>query len=281
MKSPFLYSLLSVALLISNGCKKQPEVEEETTPKPPPCLIATKTTKESVRPYQQSQLELETVTINGESVQVSTTKKSVYSYDTKGRILTEYNAYSDAKSDSVLYRYTAGAVTVRTVNLTDKTFQTEVLKLNKQELAEKLINGPFPASSNASYDRDGYLTSLTDYYGVPEKIENGNVIQWVFTLEGPGTGDFPYTNSYDLTKPGLPPIKLFYGKSPRNLRTKYTVQQTDYKQTGPVLYTVTYTYVFDDIGRVKRQIEKEKDSGYIFGGNDGKVTVTDFTYTCP
>ncbi|AKD54675.1 hypothetical protein SD10_06900 [Spirosoma radiotolerans] len=244
-------------------------------------MIATKTTKESVSSYQQSQLDLETVTIGNESVQVSTTQKSVYSYDTKGRILTEYNAYSGAKYDSVLYKYTAGAVTIRTINLTDKTFQTEVLKLNKQGLAEKLINGPFPTSYNASYDQDGYLTSLTDYYGVPEKIENGNVIQWVFTLEGPGTGDFPYIYSYDLTKPGLPPIKLFYGKSPRNLRTKYTVQQTDYKQTGPVKYTVTYTYVFDDIGRVKRQIEEEKDSGYIFGGNDGKVTVTDFTYLCP
>ena len=284
MKNQSQTILLSffVLLVSCNGCKKQTEIEEETIPKAPACLIATQTTKESVNSSQQSKLDLETVTVGNESVEVSTTKKSVYSYGTKGRILTEYIVYPDGKSDSVHYQYKPGTVEIRTVDLVTKNIEIEVLKLNKRGLAEKpSTKGPYPTSFNASYDQDGYLLSFTDYYGIPEKIENGNIIQWVRTLEGPGTRDYPYTYSYDLTKPGLPPIYLFSGKSPRNLVTKYVIQDSTFKQTGPVLYTDTYTYVFDDRDRVQRRIEKEKDSGYIMGGNDGKVTVSDFTYICP
>lgn len=276
--------LLFLSLFAScSGCKQ--DADPATTLTAPACLIATQTMKELISPSQPSRLDLETVSINGESFQVGTTQKSVYTYDKQGRIVTEYNEYAgsqaqyaSAKADSVFYQYSPTEVSIRTVSFADtgKTERIYAVALNSQGLAEKAY-----AAGKVTYDKDGYIIALNDSYEIPEKVDNGNIVEWVLYLEGPLTEGYVYRNYYDLNKPGLPPVKPFYGKPSRNLILKYTVEHKMYQDASPVIYTATYSYTFDSYGRVTRRIERGKDEefGYIFGGN--AVTVIDFIYTCP
>jgi hypothetical protein len=234
---------------------------------------------------QPSTLDPETVTINGESFQVTTTKKSVYTYDTQGRILTEYNQfagnkahYAQAKADSVFYQYSHLSVNIRTIKFTEneKLETTYEVKLNNQGLSEKTYWG-----AHATFDKDGYLLALKDPYGIPEQVDNGNVLEWILYLEGPLTEGYRYKNYYDLNKPSLPPVRPFYGRDSRSLITKYTVENAYYPGVPPILYTANYSYAFDSKGHITRQIARGKDGeiGYIFGQNS--VDVIDFTYICP
>ncbi|GAB2581861.1 hypothetical protein [Spirosoma areae] len=275
MTHPSTYSLLFFTLLLScGGCKKQddPGISVQANS----CLIATQTTKELVSPSQQSKLDPETVMIDGESFQVSTTKKSVYTYDAKGRILTEYNQYAGNKADSIYYQYSPMAVSIRTVDLitTPKLSKTSEVTLNNQGLAEK------QGSIQATYDKDGYLVTLKGEY-LTNIINNGNIIESLLIDHDAGPSH-TYKYEYDLNKPGLPPVQAFYGKESRNLLIKYAVENSRYKGIYPSVYTGTYAYTFDEKSRVKRQIFRGKDGeivGYIYGGD--KVQINDFTYTCP
>lgn len=269
--------LLFLILLIScNGCKKQTEIEEETIPKAPACLIATQTTKELVRPSQQFKLDMETVIIGNETFQVSTTKKSVYRYDTKGRILTEYNSYTDGHADSVCYQYKSGAVTIRTIDIMNKTFYTEVAELNRQGLAEKLPDG-----NQATYDQDGYYLTYKNKQGKAAKIDNGNTLENEIVGHD-GTPNSVFKSEYDLSKASLPFIRSFYGKI-RNLRTSHTIDQNGPFGVYPEVYSVVHKYIFGDEGRIMRQILRGKDGHgpvkYIWGGD--QVIVNDFSYVCP
>lgn len=273
-----------VLLVPCSGCKKQ---ADETAPTKTSCLIATQTIKEliSTQYYQQSKVEPETVVIEGKSFQVSTTRKSAYTYDIQNRIITEYNQYAGNElqyhkgtADSVYYQYIPGAVRERIIKFTDKGKQEEnyVDSLNSQGYLKEQYGG------QATYDKDGYLISrINDSWGSPEKIVNGNVIESGFCQEGPLTECYIYTSDYDLTKPGLSPVKTFYGNESRNLRIKYRVNTKPYLRatSGHLEYTATYSYLFDNKNRVKRQIFRGIDNGFIFGGSP--VTTTDYTYVCP
>lgn len=277
MKNPLTYSLLFVALLAScGGCKK--DTEPATPAQTTNCLIATQTTKELVSPSQTSTLDPETVTINGESFKVTTTKKSAYTYDKQGRILTEYNTYPGNKADSVLYQYAPTAVTIRTVNLavTPKTSSTAIVALNSQGYAEKQ-----PTSNIAKYDKDGYLVSLKDnYYGSSAKIDNGNVIELLF-VDSPATSNFIIKNEYDLSKPGLLSVQTFYGKASRNLQTQSIIDEDNHYYITPNVYKTTYLYAFDNNDRIKRQLLRGKDGEHPFLYGGDLVRVNDFTYICP
>ena len=281
MKNPSRYSLLLFVLLGScSGCQQR--TNQEIQAQAPSCLIATQTTKELVSPSQQSQLELETVTVDGESFQVSTVKKSAYSYDQQGRILTEYNQYTDGKADSVLYQYKPMAVTIRTVNLavTPKASSTAVVVLNSQGLAEynSYLN------QYATYDKDGYLLTLkADEYLSRYKtytIVNGNETESI-SLGHDATPSHLIKSEYELSKPGLPSIQTFYGKEARNLLLRYTIQQNGPFGIYPDVYIGKYTYTFDNKGLITRQAYRGKNGepAYIWGSNT--FNVKDFTYICP
>ena len=279
------YSLLFFVLLGScGGCQQR--TDQAIQAQVPSCLIATQTTKELVSSGQQSQLELETVTVEGESFQVSTVKKSAYSYDRQGRILTEYNQYLEAnqirygggRADSVFYHYTPTAVSIRTVTFTDssKIERTYSVALDSRGFAEKQ-----PTTNLATYDKDGYLTTLRDEYSRPTaNIDNGNMVEYRFGNISYGS-IYITKNEYDLSKPSLPSIISVYGKVSRNLLIRSVIDEN----TGHVLfsnvYTSTYTYTFDKNGRILRQISRRKDGepGFIYGVNT--VETIDYTYTCP
>lgn len=284
MKNSSRYSLLLFALLGScSGCQQR--TDQAIQAQAPSCLIATQTTKELVSPSQQSQLELETITVDGESFQVSTVKKSAYTYDTKGRILTEYNQYAggwvlpaSGKADSVYYQYSPTSVSIRKVIFDDsgKREHTQVVALDSQGFAEQQ-----PTSNLATYDKDGYLTTLRNEYGKPTaNIENGNMVEYRFS-DSPTTPSYIIKNEFDLSKPGLPSIISFYGKVSRNLIIQSVVDKNNGFLIVPKVYTTTYRYTFDNKGRVKRQFlrHKEGEIGWIYG--DDSAGVIDFTYTCP
>lgn len=286
MKSPSqpLVLFFLVLLVSCGGCKKQ---ADETAPAKTSCLIATQTIKESIKPiYQNSTLESETVLINGESFQVSTIMKSAYTYDPQGRIMTEYNQYAGEQiqqnegiTDSVYYQYTPDTVRKRRIKFTTTGKREEIYvdSLNSQGYIEKSYGG------YTTYDAEGYLISRThnSWDAVPTKIVNGNVIESGFCQEGPLTEYYIHTSDYDLTKPGLPSIKTFYGKGSRNLIMKYRIDTKPYLSatSGRLAYTGAYSYLFDNNNRVKRQIFRGINSGFIFG-NGSKVTTTDYTYIC-
>jgi YD repeat-containing protein len=277
MNYSLIYNVIFVCLLAS--CSDYKKDTQQTIPvQSTSCLIASQTTKELVSASQPSTLDPETVTINGESFQVTTTKKSVYTYDTQGRILTEYNQFAGNKADSVLYQYSPGAVMIRTVKLTTpKTVDTLVVALNNQGYAEKK-----PFGYHVTYDKNGYLISQTDEYGTTAKINNGNVIEEEI-LGQDATPNHTYRFEYDLNKSGLLSTRSFYGKASRNLPVKYTIQQNGPFGTYPDVYQATYTYVFNENGFVKRQIFQGKNGEhpYLYGGGGDFIKVLDFTYICP
>lgn len=94
------YCFLLIGLLAScTGCQKEPT--QLSSAQQNGCLMATQTTKQLVSERQPSQLDLETVIVDGKSFRVSTTKKSAYTYDEQGRILTEYNQYAGSEANYV------------------------------------------------------------------------------------------------------------------------------------------------------------------------------------
>lgn len=272
------YSFLLICLLAScTGCQKEPE--QLSSGPQNGCLIATQMTKELVRPGQTSQLDLETVTVDRKSFRVSTTKKSAYTYDEQGRILTEYNQYADNKADSVFYTYTADSVLISRINImvSPRVVSTAKVKLNNLGYAE---NQPY--SRKATYDKDGYLTHLESDEGssIIYKVLNGNVIESSFS-DSPATPTHIIKTQFDLTRPGIPTVPTFYGKVSRNLPIKGSIDDDYWGNIIPNVYNTSYTYTFDKVGNVTRQIMhgEDGDPPFIYGGL--KVIVTDFTYTCP
>ena len=277
--------LLFVLLGSCSGCRQRTDQAIQAQAQAPSCLIATQTTKELVSPSQQSQLELEMVKINGESFQVGTVKKSAYTYDKQGRILTEHNQYAggwvlpaSGKADSVYYQYSLAEIKIRTVifDNSGKREHTRVVVLDSQGFAEQQ-----PTSNLATYDKDGYLTTLRNEYGKPTaNIENGNVVESTFGNIAVGS-IYITKNEYDLSKPGIPSVRAFYGKPSRNLLTRSVIDENTGYVLFPNVYTSIYTYTFDKNGRVLRQIGQRKDGepGFIYGVST--VETIDYTYTCP
>lgn len=277
MRDSSIHSLLFTVLLgLYGSCQKR--TNQVTPVQAPSCLIATQTTKELVSPQNPSLMDLETVTIGKELFRVSTTKKSVYTYDKQGRILTEYNLYPGNKSDSVLYQYMPVSVTIRTIDntATTKPSVAQVVTLNEQGFSEKQ-----PTTSRATYAKDGYLLVLKDEYGeIAAKIDNGNVLEFIWGGRD-ATPTYTNKNEYDLSKPSLPSIQSFYGKASRNLLIKTVIQQNGPFGIFPNVYIVDYTHTFDSKGRVECQMQRGKDGEprFIYGGDI--VGVKDFTYFCP
>ncbi|MBD2751759.1 hypothetical protein [Spirosoma validum] len=225
----------------------------------------------------QPLIDSEKVSINGESFVVSTTQKSVYSYDNQGRILTEYNTYTNGKADSVLYLYTSEAVTIRATTITpsSKTSTTNVVALNSQGWAEHR-----PDTYKATYDKEGYLTSLKYAFGDASVI-NGNVVDQPFGGDD-ATPTYTYRYQYDLNKAGVAPIQTFYGKGSRNLLTRYVIENDRHDSIYGDSYIGDYDYLFDEKGRIKRQTFRGKQGeliGFLFEAD--KVIVKEFTYICP
>jgi len=279
-----IYSFLLIGLVAScTGCQKEPT--QLSSAQQNGCLMVTQTTKQLVSERQPSQLDLETVIVDGKSVQVGTTKKSAYTYDEQGRILTEYNQYAGseanyvrANADSVFYQYSASEVLIRTVSFSDNTKneRSYTVALNKQGLAEKQ-----PLDFKATYDNSGYLMSLVnDDYQLAATIDKGDIIEQ--TMPGyDATPSHTFRYTYDLDKPGLLAIPTFYGKPSRHLPAGYTIQQNGPFDVYPNVYQVRYTYTFNELGLVKRQIFQGKngEKAYLYGGGS-PIKVTDFTYTC-
>jgi uncharacterized protein YcfL len=286
MTASFACNLLFVFFIVScSGCKKQSTIDEGTTLKPSSCLIASQTTKELISASQPSTLDPETVTINGESFQVTTTKKSVYTYDTQGRILTEYNQYAgsqahyaQAKADSVFYQYGPSTIIIHTVMFVDsgKKERTYEVALNNQGFAEKQST-----TNLATYDKDGYLTTLRDEYGKNiAKIDNGNIIELEYGNTTIGS-IYITKNEYDLSKLGMPSVRAFYGKPSYNLLTRSVIDENTGYVIFPNVHMDTYTYIFDAAGHVMRQITRGKNGepSFIYGVNT--VNTIDYTYICP
>lgn len=272
-------------VLTLSGCSYENPVDTliNTTPS---CLMATLTIKELVDlNYQNSTLEPETIMIDGKSFRISTIQKSIYTYDTLRRILTEYNQYEGSQqnyygiADSIYYQYGPGVVHIRRIEFKNegKREDSYSYKLDEQGYSAKYFGG------ESAYDSGGYLISYVDDWGIPAKIINGNVVESVISLEGPLTECFIYRNEYDLEKAGLPSVKTFAGSRVRNLIKGYSVDGKRYLNdptTRSNLYVATYSYLFDDKSRVKRQIFQGKNNGYLFGGGSS-VKTTDFSYVCP
>lgn len=288
MKNLSQYSLLLFVLLGScSGCQKltsQPTPAQEAPVAA--CLIATQTLKQLTGPGQQSQLELETVTIGNEAFQVSTVKKSAYSYDKQGRILTEYNQYlggsqilyGGGSADSVFFQYSPMAVSRRIVTFAEsgRREYEHVVALDSRGFAEKQLT-----TNLATYDKDGYLTTLRDQHGKPNaRINNGNMVEYHFS-DSPATPSYVYRYEFDLKKSGLPSVGTMYGKPSRNLPVRYAVDEKDVFGGSRInAHVGTYTYVFNENGSVKRQVFRNKvNIPLLYGSNE--VEINDFTYLCP
>jgi hypothetical protein len=103
--------LLGMGFLFA--CKgNQKPVGPDKTLEAPSGLIATQTIKELVKSNQPVCQE-EKILIGGETYHVSTVKKSVYRYDSLGRIVTEYNRYPTGALDTISFQYTNSSVWIQ------------------------------------------------------------------------------------------------------------------------------------------------------------------------
>ncbi|GAB4000981.1 hypothetical protein GCM10028807_55760 [Spirosoma daeguense] len=275
MNSVFIYclALIGIATEFTSCAQKQ---AQEVAPENG-CLIATQTIKKLVSTRQFSQLEPETIVIDRESFQVSTTQKSVYAYDEQGRISIEYTIYPD-KADSAYYHYDSKNVTIKRINLTalSKPVSIEKIPLNSQGYAEVQFG-----TRKATYDKNGYLTCLESVGGtnINYKVQNGNLIETSFS-DSPATPTHIIRNKFDYTRPGIPTLPTFYGKESRYLLVQTTIDNQFGASIIPNVYTGNFTHKLDRKGNVLRRVYHGKDgeSAYIYGGLI--VIVNDYTYTC-
>jgi hypothetical protein len=274
MKRYFYFALHILITLSATSCEKQ-SIPETTILSAPTCMVVGITTKELLNEKRPG-IDGERIAVGSQTFEVSLSKKSSFSYDSQGRIVTEYHQYSSLDADSIYYQYFAGVIKVRRIEKTGpQTLQyNETIELNEKGYALQR-----PDTYKATYDANGYIKSLINEYGTA-KIIDGNITE-LLVVDSPSTPRYLIKNKYDLSKAGLPPIQTFYGIESRNLLVNTIVDKDDQYTITPAVYSSDFSYTFDNKGRITRQIQYGKDGliPYIYGGTS--VKVNDFTYQCP
>lgn len=262
-------------LALSYGCGSETD-QSSVSPSPLTIdLIATQVNKELIVSYKnQIIFEPETLNVGGETFRLTTTKKSTFSYDDQGRITSEFNVYPAGVVDTIRYEYSNNRVTI---NTTTKTAREVIQRMQIEPLNNQGFSPSRPFSSTATYDNNGYLLSLKNEAVTATKIVNGNILESVF-IPSASTPSFITTSQFDTAKLGLPPIRRFYGRDYRNLLVKSIIDQKTGSFITPSVYTSSYTYLFDQKGRVTRQTMRGKDGAipFLYGGDLAEVN--DFTY---
>ncbi|GAB4040778.1 hypothetical protein [Spirosoma gilvum] len=205
-----------------------------------------------------------------------------YTYNSQKLLIQENILYSSSNS-AVSYEYNSS--TIKQSEFTGGILTKETsYSLNNQNLIGSIIN----ANTTYKYDANGYLietTELLNPTGIQKTmytIDNGNVIKKEIT-----NPNFILTTvyTYDLSKDNIPPKKLFEGRPSRNLLIK---SSQDYHQFDINLYTnftSTYSYTYDNQGKVKRKLEVTTYKSGVGGINPAStitalVSTTDYTYAC-
>jgi hypothetical protein len=264
-----------------------PTANYDNVPQPPANCRIVRTTYKTVI-YQGPIIDREVITIDGKTFVVSTTAKTTYSYDNQGRLVKDRQERWLGKVDSVTYQYFSDKIISRQnqYQYTEKKYysRTDTLVLNAQGLAiskpGSYLKGTFDTNNfliKGETVRDGYTLSL-----ITQSITNGN-IQTKEDYQFGETGTIISTYSYYLTRPNLPTLTTFYGKSSKNLPAKMLISGYGSIAGDGLKYVVVYFYEFDSIGRIKRRIAygiRLNDKWWYEFDTDG-IGITDYEYECP
>lgn len=300
MKTALLHSFIWLTLLgLGIGCKEVEPVEDRLASiYPPGCQIA-KTVYKTLTAGKtpNSIVDAEVITLDdGRSVEVSTSVKSTYLYDEKGRITAVENDHQ-VGFWQFSYKYTTSTVFFTDVYYTEKNGiknvirnNTDTIPLNERGLQTNYYLG---GGSILFYNADDQF--LKSYPVRPPdscRYESGNCVErlrnatWTRQTGAWELNDCQRNRySYDLTRPNLPVTHQYMGRNSKNLPIKevWEAYRLSGFPTGPV-YQKTYTYTFDEKGRVRRQVAHGKAlyGGWLIVDDTGGVGVMDYEYkNCP
>ncbi len=262
-----LFSLLYTFVL--NGCR-QPVVDVQPTPRPS-CLV--------VRAIHKTgwgylvNVDPEQITINGKTYTVYKESDIYYTYDEKGKLIREIGKGAGGGTTNKSLTYTPSKIYTKwqSIGPNDVVVQTylDTISLNAQGYDDRHI-----------YDKyDLQLTYKSNQKKANIKVQNNNL---VFI---PESYDYTINSSitFDLTRLAVPQIRQYEGIGNKNLITELTlICQGGFYGLGPI-FGITYFYEFDEKGRVKREIQLDKEypgSNWPFGINPLGIGVIDYEYEC-
>jgi hypothetical protein len=305
MKTTILYSLVLLTMLgIGLSCKK---VIEEVTPpvvtKPGSSTTPTSTTPVATTPTADTawlaayppgcrivktvykgyfnstsqRIDPEIITLDdGRKVEVSLFSTDYNKYDAQGRIFEIRTEYGNGRKFLDPFNYSNNMLIVKRNFLT----YTDTLILN----AAGFIKLKSPNSTREiQYNQDGQVINKYASPGpeLANRYENGNLIWEADIQRSDYIADQTVTYKYDLTHANLPVIYQYYGKSSRNLPIE-ALRNACCDFGGALVYRKTFTYTFDERGRVKRRVTH--GTGYnqwLITDDPGGIGVTDYEYECP
>ncbi len=215
------------------------------------------------------------------------TQTHTYAYNTPGQLLQENITNTNPALGNLVYRYEYTPTTLKIAGEgAGRPLGETTYLLNSQGL----ITSPVNTNTTYVYNTEGYLTEITENLSgigtrkTTNTIVDGNLVKK--EIADP-TSQLTTGYTYDVSKVNLPNKRIFEGKQSRNLPLKSVQNFITTNVTNPPLktnFTTTYTYTFDEQGRVKRRVEVlTYSSGN--GGDDPTlkeitVSTTDYTYSC-
>lgn len=297
MKTTILYSLLFLTMLgVGIGCKKEVEPVEDlqSSVYPPGCQIAQVLYKTPINGRDISKLSgFEFVTPEGGGrIQVATISSTTNTYDSQKRITKEYGQYLGTIR-MTLYTYGNTLIKYDSYTKSGSNFPYVEIRDTTQLNEQGYLVPRYGKSSTSSYtyNKDGQIidrySSNPDAHPV-STYENGNLIRDI-TEVGLSYNNGKYTAfearaktyKYDLTRPNMPVIYQYFGKASRNLPIEETAYAAD---LGGAVYRRTFTYTFDEWGRVKRRLAygQRLNASWPFEDDPGGIGVLDYQYQgCP
>jgi hypothetical protein len=297
MKTTMIYGLLFLTLLgLGISCKKEVEPidDVQSSVYPPGCQIARiiyKNSSYSRKPEDTFNPEIITLA-DGSKIKVSLVDTTYFVYDTQSRLIESRIQGPREFYYSFRYTYTTNTLIIygkyfsRFNSQNSSVFQNDTLILNDQGFV--LYQGTNKNLRPLAYNQAGQLINR---YGNPapelaNQYENGNLmwtvdLQRLVYINGANVekADRTIAYKYDLTRPNIPSFRQYIGKQSRNLPVEELTSV--YDLNGPV-HRKTYTYTFDQRGRVKRRISSGEglNPAWLIAGDT--ESLLDYEYqNCP
>ncbi len=315
MKTTMIYSLILLTLLgLGIGCKK--EVEEvkppvvvgpptsTTTPpvattvisstaiplpnydfvvQPPANCRFTKLIFKAVNNGTFPVVDPETVTADGASYTVSKEYEVLYSYDQLGRLVqTDYISAGGSKAVRK-YEYTSQRIFrsfFPDLSIQGNKNHLDTIPLNGRGLS----TGP-PDYHLIEYDAEGFPVRYLNNGKLAAQVfvEQSNIVKYA-SYVGSEFGTGSDTTLYFLSRPNLPNLYPFLGKSSKNLVARNTtsmIGSTLYPNGN--VYQLNYYYTFNEKGLATRVVRHgiKLNQNWPFTPDGGAINITYYEYSCP
>ncbi len=237
--------LMGLGLFLT-ACHREPALN----PNDPEELLLTKQVTARYRLTSQPNVAFGLpLTYKGVTFYPITRQQYVYHYDNKKRLVS----VSARNPDRLDYTYEWGDESFAYAD--NQLIYTNLRVFPLTPVSYSLTQLGYVISKN-TYDQDGYLIYRQDgpKASTTQTIVAGNIVKEVYQ---DAVSRLTIAYEYDVSRPGLPnPVKVLRGRPSRNLVVKATQTLESFSSVAPIMpdhSVTTYTYEFDEQGRVKQQ----------------------------